>query len=567
MKGPVDRAERIYFNWFAAVVGGALLLGLGLWGGLTALHHWQERHLVRRAAAYFSGGDFKTASINARRALQLDPRSVGAARVLGEIAEHAGDGTELDWRRKVVELEPASVDDAIALVRAQLRSNQLVAAEKTLRSLGDSAANQPTYHAAWGRLSEMRKDPVEAERHWAKAVDLAPANAAFRMQLALVELGFADEKKRAAAVATLEALRADPTQRAAATRALIIDGAAHQADAQRLASLARELQNYPEKTFKDQLLYAEILRQLHAPDYPAYLANLEKEAVLQAANLGSLISWMNGNGQTAEALKLVGSVSADTLSKWPVPAAVAETYANAADWTGMRQFVMAREWPGFEFLRHAYLARAARAEKAELDAGEQWVMAQKIAANKPQPLLMLARTVSAWGWETEKVELLWAISKNPDARAEALQDLYQHYATRGDTSGLYRVLARSIEVAPDDLTVQNNLAQISLLLGADVERARKLASDLVRKEPANADYVATFAYSLYTQGDVAGALSALQQLSPAQLERPSISAYYGIVLVAAGEKEKARQYLERGKKAFLLPEERALLEKAEALAR
>ena len=565
MRNPVDRAEWIYLKWFGAFFGGAVLLALIFWGGLTGLHQWQERRFVRRAAAYLSGGDFKTASINARRAFQLDPRSAGAARVLAQIAERAADGTELDWRRKVLELQPGGIDDVLALVRAELRSNQLSAAEKTLRSLGDSAGQVAAYHAAWGRLSEMRKNLAEAERSWAKTVELAPKNAGFRMQLALIQLQAADATKREAARAALEALRLDPTQRAAATRALIIDGASHGADSQRLASLAKDLQSYPEKTFTDRVLYAEVLRQLHDPAYGEYLADLEKEAIRSSPDLVSLFSWMTGSGQSADAIKLLGTIPAESLAKWPVPLAVAEAFLKATDWEGLRQFARGGPWVGFDFLRHAYLARAARAVSDDLAAGEEWVEAQKLASNKPQPLLLLTRTVSAWGWEPETVELLWAVSKNPEARPDALQQLYQHYAERGDTAGLYRVLVRSAEIAQGNLTVQNNLAQISLLLDADTERARRLAAELVRKEPANAAYVSTYAFSLYQQGEIGGALRALQQLSEEQLQTPSVAAYFGIVLTAAGEKEKARIYLERAQQAFLLPEEKALVAKAQAL--
>ncbi len=562
MRNPVGRAERIYFNWLAAVVGGLLLFTLLVWGGLTALHTWQERHFVRRAAAYLSGGDFKTASINARRAFQLDPHSAGAARELAQIAERSGDGTELDWRRKVLELQPRSVDDALALVRAELRSNQLIAAEKTLQSLSESAARTPAYYAAWGRLSEMRKDPAEAERYWAKAAELAPANAGFRMQLAMIQLGSGDLAKRDAAKSALDGLRADPSQRAAATRALIIDAATHRADSQQVASLAKDLQSYPESTFADRLLHAEILRQLHDPAYAGNAADLEKAAIRKPSDLASLLSWMESNGQSEAAMRLVSTIPPESLAKWPVPLAVAEVYAKAADWQGLRRLAALGEWSGFDFLRHAYLTRAARAEHDDLSAGEEWAQAQKLAANKPQPLLMLSRTVAAWGWEAETVDLLWAVSKNPEARAEALQELYQRYAKRGDTAGLYRVLVRSAEIAPGNLTVQNNLAQISLLLGADADRARKTAADLARKEPGNAAYVSTYAFALYTQGEFEDALEAMGRLSEEQLRTPSIAAYYAIVLSAAGEKEKARIYLGLSREAFLLPEEKALIGKA-----
>ena len=56
----------------------------------------------------------------------------------------------------------------------------------------------------------------------------------------------------------------------------------------------------------------------------------------------------------------------------------------------------------------------------------------------------------------------------------------------------------------------------------------------------------------------------MESLTPEQLQAPSIAAYYGIILAAAGQKEKAQEYLKRGAQTFLLPEEKALVAKAES---
>ena len=244
--------------------------------------------------------------------------------------------------------------------------------------------------------------------------------------------------------------------------------------------------------------------------------------------------------------------------------ALAAAYASLKDWPGLEQLARTTEWPPFDFLRRAYLSRALRGQDKKFPAEQEWMAAQKEASAQPQSLLMLARTVAAWGWETETVDLLWVLAKNDDTKLEALQTLYQHYAKLGDTSGLYRTLLRLVEALPNDLTLQNNLAQISLLLGADVERARKVAAEIKGKEPLNGAYVSTYAFSLYAKGDVKGALQAMDQLSQDQLRDPSVAVYYGVVLAAAGQKEKAREYLRRAAEANLLPEEKALVEKAES---
>jgi Flp pilus assembly protein TadD len=126
------------------------------------------------------------------------------------------------------------------------------------------------------------------------------------------------------------------------------------------------------------------------------------------------------------------------------------------------------------------------------------------------------------------------------------------------------VLTRLNESDPDDLKVQNNLAQVSLLLHVDLERAAKRATDLYRADPANPAYVSTYAFALYEKGDVTGALAAMSKLREDQLRDPSLAAYYAIFLVASGDKAKAREYFEQGKQANLLPEEQALVERSAA---
>jgi hypothetical protein len=489
VKSPIQKAERVYFRLLLGIVGGIVLVALLGWGGLRAYHSWQERHLVRRAAGFLGGGNLKTAALSARRALQLNPESVEAARMMATVAERAADGTELAWRRQVFELAPGSIDDAIALVRAALRANDIPLAERTLQSFGDTAAQTPAFHAARGRVAEMRNKPEEAEAHWAKASALAPADKAYQVQLAMLQLGAADAAKRNAAIAALEAVRAEEKQRAAATRALIIDGATRGADPQRLRALAADLQSYPDALFSDRLLYVEILRQLRDPGYADYLSKLENDARTNATDAAGVLSWMSASGITAEAKRFAQTLPADLAEKWPVPLAAAEAFTKAEDWSAVQQVAGGdKTWSAYEFMRQAYLTRALRGEGRQLEADRRWAQAQKEAAPQSQAVLMLARTVSGWGWQNEMVDLLWTLTKAPETRLEALQLLYQHYAKGGDTGGVYRVLVHSSELAPEDLTMQNNLAQVSLLLDADPERARKIAADLAQKEPANAAF-------------------------------------------------------------------------------
>jgi len=562
-----EKNERRFIKLIVGGLVSSILVVVLVYAGIHFFHSWQERRLVRRAAAYLSGGDVKLAALSARRAFQMNPANADAARTLAQIGDRTGDGTALEWWRKVLDLQPNNREDALSLVRSALRQNDLAAAEKALAGLDETARSSAGYHAAAGRLEEMKKHPAEAERHWAKASALAPDNTSYQFQLALIRLGAKDQAKRASARQVLEQLRADSKQRAASTRALILDGLAHQEEAQQTQLLASELQSYPEALFSDRLLYLEILRKAHDPGFAEYLAKLQKGAVSNPADLASLLSWMSGNENAAAAIEFAKTLPPQSVSKWPVAPTVAAAYASLPDWPGLEQLTTTTEWSPFDFLRHAYLSRALRGQNRKLAAEQEWIAAQKEASAQPQSLLVLARTAAAWGWEAETVDLLWVLAKSGETRLEALQALYQHYAKLGDTTGLYRTLLRLVEALPHDLALQNNLAQVSLLIGADVERARKVAAEIRNKEPGNGAFTATYAFSLYTSGDVKGALETMEQLTGDQLRDPSVAVYYGVVLAAAGQKEKAREYLQRAAEAPLLPEEKALVEKAEITLR
>jgi thioredoxin-like negative regulator of GroEL len=249
------------------------------------------------------------------------------------------------------------------------------------------------------------------------------------------------------------------------------------------------------------------------------------------------------------------------LQPWPVPLAVADINVRLKEWNKLEAATKSGDWRAFDFLRHAYLARALREQDKPAAAQSEWSSATKGASVGGEQTMMLLRTASAWGWENEQLDLLWALVKHPEKEKEALQTLYRYYLKNHDTHGLYRVLIRLAEQHPDNLDVQNNLAQVSLLLEAKTEDARRIAAEVYHKHPDNPAYATTYAYALLTKGDKKGAAKVMGSLTEEQLKDPAVRAYYGICLAALND-PRAREFLEAGQGALLLPEEKSLLEKA-----
>jgi Tfp pilus assembly protein PilF len=482
--------------------------------------------------------------------------------VVAEAAERSGDRAAVDWWRKALELEPDSSEDAFAVVRCALQTGDMLTAEKTLDQFSKRAKQTAAYQAAMAQFAQANKNTTEAAQHWAKAVELAPNDKSYQLQFASCRLASPNVADQQSARATLESLRHDAKWGAPAIRALILDGVARHQDAEQLRGLSKELQSLPGALFADRMLYLEILRELHDPEFTANLTKIEKEAPTKASELATLLSWMNKNQLSLLAIDFAKGLPNESVNKWPVPVVLADSYARLNDWPALERLTKDANWGDFDFMRHACLARAWRGLGKDVAAQTEWNVAAREASTQSDRLSSLAQTVSDWGWDAETIELLWALTKFAEKKTDALRNLYLRYAAANDTQGLYRVLLRMSESDSSDLDAKNNLAQVSLLLNAEPAYGRKLAEEVYRQKSSNALYATTYAYALYSKGDLSGAMKVMQNLTEEQLQQPAVSAYYGIFLAASGQWEKARPYLERGEKARLLPEEKALLDQA-----
>lgn len=400
----------------------------------------------------------------------------------------------------------------------------------------------------------------------ARAVELAPDNADNRLELALARLQLPDENLKAAARESLLLLREDPARRVTATRGLLLDAIQRRGPADKIKLMAAELQEYPESTFAERILYLDVLRQTNDPRFTSALTRLQDQAKATPASLATLISWMNRNHLSLLALEYARALPREVLEQWPVPLALAESYSQLGDWQELENATANATWGPFDHLRRAFLTRSYRAQQKDVLAGREWAAAVKEVGTSQSRLLLMVRTLSDWRWDREIEELLWQAARHPETQRDALNALHQRYLQSGDTAGLYRTLSRLAELAPENLTLQNNLAQVSLLLNANPAQAQKTAAELHTRDPGNAAFTSTYAYSLFSKGEPRRAVEAMATLSPEQLTEPSSSAYYGIFLVAAGRAAEAKPYLETASSARLLPEETRLLHEARSAA-
>jgi len=561
LEHPHDKIERSILKIILWTVGIILVLSVGGVVGFQQFRAWQQRRLVAEANALVNQGDYRRASLDARRILQINPESAEACRILARIFEKTGSRSALEWRRRVMELGQATPTDLILLARAAVRADDRQTADVAIGKLPESAKESADYHALLADIAYAQRNGVEMEHQLSEAARLDPSNKDYQMRLAALRLGATDRDIRAKGKQTLEEMQNDPALRRDATRFLAED-ALRQNTTLAAVDLARQLNSLPDKTFADRLLLLSALDAAKDNGFAAFLEEMKKDTADDPEQAAALLTWLNVHKREAEAIAWSGSLQPGILAQKMVQIALSDSCVAAKDWTGLQRLVNSGNWGTVDFLRHALHARALRELGDEPESASQWNDAMKEVGPNAREALNLAETVEKWGWRPEAVDLLWVVSKDPVRGEEALRALYSYFARAGDTENLYRVLLHQIELHPDDPNVQNNFAQLSLLLNLNTDRGQKAAREVYDKDPKNPAYASTYAYALHVAGDSKKALAILETLTPEQLRQPNIAAYYGVILAAVGDQTRAGEYLDLGEKANLLPQEKALVEKA-----
>lgn len=561
MQHPHNKIERSVLKIICWTTGILILLIVGGIVGHRLFRKWQERKLVAQANALVNEGDLKRAGLDARRILQINPDSADGARVMARIAERAGVPSAVEWRRRAVDLAPNSGADVLALARAAMRFDDAGNRDYALNHLPESAKNTGEFHAIAADLASGRRDVKEMEEHLRAAVRLEPANKEYQLRLASFELASGDRTMRENGRNTLVQLQAEPTLRRDATRRLAED-ALRRNQFDDAVKFARELQDFPDHEFADRLLLLSALHASLDSGFAPMLQQLQADSADKPEQIGELITWLNGHQMPAAAIAWASQLPPNLIGQKAVPIALADSYIAVRDWTGMQRMVKNAKWGSVDFLRHALAARASRELGDATESSAQWNEAVKQIGADSKQALTLAEIVQKWGWRDEAIELLWVASKDPVKGDEALQALYTHFAKIGASQDLYRVLLHRRDFRPNDLNIQNNVAQLSVLLNLNPDEGQRLALDLYQKDPKNPAYVSTYAFALLTHGDNKKALKIFNELTDQQLHQPEIAAYYGLALAGAGEHEKAAEFLALGENARLLPEEHALIEKA-----
>lgn len=556
--------------WIGIGVTGCLIL-LAMPHVMRTYHQWSGRRYLQRAKQFYDKGEYQQAILNARGALARDAKDVEALRVIAKTAEAMGSPQALEFRRQVDALKPGDLENLLGMAAAYLKAGDATAADGVLKSIKPADQSVARYHDLAAGVAMANKDFASAGKSLAEAQRIDPGNDEYRLKLAALQIESKNLETRGAAMAILEKLSAEPAMRLRALRVLLGD-AMGRGEAARARDLAETVASDSQATFADKLNRLAILRagktpifsSLTAerkgidPEFTALLGELQKTAAAKPEELFQLLSWMNEHDLALLVPEWIATLPAEAIAKPPVCVAVADAYARASDWKGLRPMLEKGNWQQLDFLRMAWLARTL--DRLDDAAGSRtaWSKAMAGAESRPDSLETLSKEVLKWGWESKVAEPLQKLAASERCPRWVLDYLWKSALKKEDTAELFKVSRLVLNADPKSVSGRNNYISLALLTGQDVKAARTLAETLYQENPANPNVASTYGFALYLQGKPEDAVTLMEKLSPAQLREPSAALYYGIFLAAAGQSERAEEYLQAGEAAPQLPEEKAL---------
>jgi hypothetical protein len=301
------------------------------------------------------------------------------------------------------------------------------------------------------------------------------------------------------------------------------------------------------------------LREAKSQDYSSYLASLKREAATNSIQAFTLGNWIVAADGPTNALEWLQSLPLNTQTNRPATILIAECLEARQEWSPLLAWVGTQDWAGANYYRFALESIAHFSLNEDAASRATWLKATRLAQRRLDRLSQLARLSSAWGWKSEREDVLRQITTDFPKEKWATTLLESSYYFEGNTKALADLLAKSYSADPSDTKLKNDLANISLLRKSDLGKAYRMAQEAYNAAPENPFFASTYAYSLLMQDKNAEAVKIISDVKTNYLQIPSVAAYYGVVQARSGHKELALAPLKLAGKAPLLPEEKEMV--------
>jgi len=558
----------------AAIWGGALAVGFAV--GLFILAYgpetygsWREKHLLKRATALLAQQDFNGATLAAQEVVRKRPNSLSAFQILAEASEKQNRPETVAWRGQIARLQPQDLDSQLNLASAALRFGQLDVARKALENVAPADRERAAYHVVAGWLARAQGNEADLEQHFAAAATQEPGNDVYRFNLAVLRIHSDVPEQRDEAREVLEQLSKVSGFRAGSLRALLSDSIERN-EIERADGFAQDLQMSQQVTFSDYLLCLELYQKLDQAKFAVLLEKVKPVAARNASDLARMMDWLNENGLAADVLKWIEKLPSEITTKPPAAIAIAQAFVEARNWSRLKRWTRGNSWDESEYLRFAYQAYGSKQSHhsaAGAEFSSLWHSAEQAAADQPEREIHLARLATKWNFPVEAEQLWLRVSNDGPARREALDALFRIYRARNDLPNLHRTAQRLHENSPNETSLAADYARLALLIDQNAAEGHRVAKEAYDRAPREVNAAITYAFSLYRLGRSDEGIQILKQLPPEGLHDPHAAVYAALLLLDGNQIGLAQEYVSAAQSGPIFPEEKKLLDEAQAKAR
>lgn len=556
-----------------AIVCLGVLIGGG-YGGIKGYKSWKQKRLVKLAREFIEKGDSKNAVLCLRSALGRDPRNIEACSMMAAFAEMAASRdneamkSAIMWRQKLVDLQPDSFTNRLALAKVASAGREIELAKKTLDSISEANKKTAIFHTVAAAVAIASTNYSDAEVHFAEASRLEPTNILSQLNLRAIQLIKKDPQASALAQEAMKSLTTNKVVRYEALRQLT-EYAIRHTNVNEALLYSSQVLGETNATFLDRMHYLEIMHAATNASERSFLASMQNESATNSAKAAELAKWIYAVNSPQVALDWLKSLPPATRTNLPAAQIEADYNVSLKNWNDMLKTLETQSWGNYEFLRLSYRAKAFKELGINTSASTEWSQAIKATEFSSESSLnnlnIMLFVASNWKWQKsqETEDVLWAIVNKYPQEKKYIQDLASLLYSNDKTKMLLKLFVQQAKNDPKDISTKNNVASIALLLNATEFKPHELALEVYETQKDNPYFAATYAYSLYLQKKNEQALEVMKKLKAEELSNPSISGYYGLILKSAGVNNDAKKYLDLAIKApHRLPEEKDLFLRA-----
>jgi Tfp pilus assembly protein PilF len=542
--GFFERMGRIWQRWWVripvvlALIGG--LVGGGLWA-VGKIERRQSRKLTEMAANYLQEGKAEEARMGLETALSLDPRNAKALRMLAGLRRAQGaDAGALDAMRRLAESGQMSLDDLVIYTQMAARAGDLALAERLANSAG-SGGNTVLRHMLRAELGAAKNDPEAVEKELRAA---AEADESGQSKLALARFLIQRRLNAKTAPEVLAMLRRLSSRNdalgAEATGMILTAGLVPQSEAEVLVKTIRQ---HP-ATNPGLLLLADTTEVTLKPDQKGEVVRRTAER-LKGAPVGQRVEamvWAMRLGEPATASTLLtpeeAAKEARIFSVW------LDSLAQQNRWAEITAQLSKEGTPLPAYLRGLYAGRALVAAGQGNEGRAEYAKALQAASPKREEFLQALAYLGAAGEEGLFEQGLRKALEKPDDAQAVMRAVVPAVASRRDAVQTLKVyeIAASAPVLKNDLTLQNDIDYLALMLGRPVDVAA--IAQRSESNPRDFAFRVTYALSLLKAGDGRKALEVLESCEPdvhVVALPPHQKAIVAAAMASAGKQKEALQ--------------------------